>query len=170
MTKRKLKLKPRLKYSDKIANAICERLMAGESLRSITADKTMPSETTAYAWLARYPEFAEKYTRARARQADYWAEEILDIADDASNDWMRREGKHKGGHDENPGWVANGENLGRSRLRVEARKWLMSKLAPKKYGDKVELAGDPEAPVKQEVTTRLYDNLPPIDPPKEKES
>jgi hypothetical protein len=71
------------------------------------------------------------------------AEDILDIADNANNDWMERQGRD--GQD--LGWIANGENIQRSKLRVDSRKWLLSKLAPKKYGERQVLAGDPEAPL-----------------------
>jgi hypothetical protein len=70
--------------------------------------------------------------RAREEQADYFAEEILEIADDATNDWMERRDREGN----NIGWQENGEAMQRSRLRVDARKWLMSKMAPKKYGEK----------------------------------
>lgn len=60
------------------------------------------------------------------------AEGLLDISDDARNDWMRQHGKN------DEGWVANGENVHRSRLRVDTRKWLLSKMLPKKFGDKIE--------------------------------
>ena len=56
-------------------------------------------------------------------------EEILDIADDGSNDYMETKG----------GYKINSESIARSRLRIDARKWIMSKMQPKKYGDKLEL-------------------------------
>lgn len=80
--------------------------------------------------------------RAREAQADTLADELLDISDDARNDWMKR--NHG---DDDPGWVANGEHIQRSRLRVDTRKWIASKLKPKKYGDKLELASDPTSPL-----------------------
>ena len=88
-------------------------------------------------WLNRYPEFVTQYAHARNSQADHFAEEILEIADDGSNDYMTR----KQGDIEVE--VVNHDHIARSRLRVDARKWLMSKMAPKKYGDKVtnELVG-----------------------------
>lgn len=81
---------------------------------------------TVFRWLAQHGEFQEQYARAREAQADYLAEEILDIADDGTNDWMEREGNTLVDH----------EHISRSKLRVDARKWLMSKLLPKKYGDR----------------------------------
>lgn len=118
-------------YSDEIATAICVRLADGESLRSICADDTMPDKATVFRWLSKHEEFRDQYARARETQADALFDEILDIADDGHNDWMAR----KFGEEER--WVENGEALRRSALRVDARKWVVSKLLPKKYGDRV---------------------------------
>jgi hypothetical protein len=76
--------------------------------------------------------FREQYAKAREALLEHWAEEITEIADDGSNDWMERSEKKGGGYE------ANGEHIQRSRLRVDTRKWLLSKLAAKKYGDRVE--------------------------------
>jgi hypothetical protein len=122
-------------YTPERADEICRRLIEGESLRSICRDKNMPHAATVCRWLAdkRYADFREQYALAREMQADMLADETLEIADDARNDWMEREGK------DDAGWQANGENIQRSRLRVDQRKWYAGKLAPKKYGDKIEL-------------------------------
>lgn len=92
----------------------------------------MPSKTSVFRWLNDQPSFRDQYARAREAQAEHWADEILEIADDGSNDWMER--RLKDGATET---VIDHEHVTRSRLRVDSRKWLMSKLAPKKYGDKV---------------------------------
>lgn len=93
----------------------------------------MPCAATVFNWLRRHKEFVEQYEKAKEEQADALAEDILDIADDGTNDWMEREvGEGEG----NTGWKLNGEHVQRSRLRVDARKWIASKLKPKKYGDK----------------------------------
>lgn len=136
------------KYSDKLAARICERLAEGRSLREICGSDDMPPESTVRQWVVDDREgFSAQYARAREAQADLMAEEILDIADNASNDWMERNG------DDNEGWQVNGEHIQRSRLRVDSRKWLMSKLKPKKYGDKVQHSGDPDNPVQIIVGT-----------------
>jgi hypothetical protein len=114
-------------YSQEIVDEICARLSDGQSLRSICKSENLPSTTTVCKWLAKYPEFADQYARAREAQADYIADEILDIADDSSNDWMERDGLT----------VENGESIRRSQLRIDARKWLAGKLRPKKYSDKL---------------------------------
>ena len=123
-------------YTTDIADAICERLSDGRSLRSICLDDDMPSQTTVYRWLREDEAFQQQYARARAAQADAIFDEILDIADNSSNDWMERHGDDG----ENIGWRENGEAMNRARLRVDARKWMAGKLAPKKYGDKLDVA------------------------------
>lgn len=121
------------KFSTSVAEAICQRLAEGESLRSICTSEDMPVQSTVFRWLVKNEEFREQYTRAREAQADTLFDDILDIADDARNDWMERRGE------EDAGWQANGEHIQRSRLRVDARKWMAGKLAPKKYGDKQQM-------------------------------
>lgn len=130
-------------YSVETTTAICIRLGLGESLREICRDEVMPSKTTVMRWLAEHSEFRDQYASAREAQADYYAEEIIEISDDGTNDWMLR----KQGDDEIE--VENKEVLARSRLRVDTRKWLMARMAPKKYGDKVtqEHVGDPDKPL-----------------------
>ena len=113
---------------------ICERLVDGESLRSICSDKDMPAMSTVLVWLGDDALFAAQYARARENQADTLADEILEIADDARNDWMERNGQ------DDAGWQANGEHIQRSKLRVDARRWAASKLAPKKYGDRLDMS------------------------------
>jgi hypothetical protein len=124
-------------YTQETALTICERLICGESLRAICRDESMPGLTTVMQWLSRHAEFAVQYAHARDAQADTLADEILEICDDGTNDWMERlnrEGKVIG-------WSVNGEAVQRSRLRVDTRKWFASKLKPKKYGDKLTLDG-----------------------------
>jgi len=135
-------------YSDEIVEAICAGIREGKSVRSICLDKDMPCEAIVYVWLQDKPEFLEKYIRAREGQADYFAEEIIDIADNANNDYMEKKDRE----DQHIGWVENGEFLRRSHLRIEARKWLAARMAPKKYGDlkQVEMAGKDGGPIKTE--------------------
>jgi hypothetical protein len=80
--------------------------------------------------------FSQRYARARELQAHSIADELLEIADDGRNDWMQRLGKG----DDDPGWGLNGEHIQRSRVRIDTRKWMLSKMLPKSYGDKTEVA------------------------------
>lgn len=118
-------------FTQKIADEICGQIAEGRSLRAICGNEGMPDKATVLRWLAdeRYQSFRDQYARAREAQADALAEEILEIADD---------GKQDSYVDENGNTRTDQEVIGRSRLRVDARKWLASKLAPKKYGDKIE--------------------------------
>jgi hypothetical protein len=93
----------------------------------------MPCVATIFNWLRTQEGFLEQYEKAKEMQADSLAEDILDIADDGSNDWMERHDKEG----ENIGWQLNGEHVQRSRLRIDSRKWIASKLKAKKYGDKI---------------------------------
>lgn len=130
-------------FTQETADEICERIADGESLRAICSEDGMPDKATVFRWLAVNESFRDQYARARETQADTIFDEILDIADDGHNDWMKR----KFGDDER--WVENGEVLRRSALRIDARKWMAGKLRPKKYGDKVqqEISGPDGKPV-----------------------
>lgn len=121
-------------YSPELASLICERIASGESLRGICRGDDMPAASTVFRWLTEKPAFQEQYVRAREAQADNLFDEILEIADDGRNDWMERAGEDGQTGDS----VLNAEHIQRSKLRVDARKWYLSKLAPKKYGDKIE--------------------------------
>lgn len=120
-------------YSEATDLIICERIANGESLRSVCSDDDMPDAKTVYRWMNTNDGFRQRYARAREEQADAIADEILDIADDGRNDWMVRNGDDEGG------WQVNGEHIQRSRVRIDARKWLAAKLSPKKYGEKQEV-------------------------------
>jgi hypothetical protein len=121
-------------FTQQMADEICELLANGNSLRYICRDDAMPSMATVFRWLvSEEPEFRafrDQYARAREAQADYMAEDILAIADETDRDTIHTETGEK----------ADSEWIARSRLRVDARKWLASKMAPKKYGDKLDMS------------------------------
>lgn len=131
-------------YAPVIAAEICARISAGQSFRTISRDKDMPCIQTMFTWMRKHPEFMEQYVIAKQEQAEAMTEEMLDIADDGTNDWMEKLDDESG---EVYGWKVNGEHIQRSRLRVETRKWLASKLKPKKYGESTTLKGDAENPL-----------------------
>lgn len=133
-------------FTQDLADTICGRISEGESLRSVCRDESMPSTFTVMKWARENPEFSQQYAKARDALLEHWAEEITEIADDDSNDWMETHDK------DNAGYRANGEHINRSRLRVDTRKWLLSKLAAKKYGDRIsaELSGPDGGPIQTE--------------------
>lgn len=117
-------------FTQETADRLCEELAMGKSLRTICAAEDMPAVRTVFYWLRTYPEFLQQYTRAKEEAADAFVDEMLDISDNASNDWMEVHDK------DNPGYRLNGEAINRSRLRVDTRKWIAAKLKPKKYGER----------------------------------
>jgi disulfide oxidoreductase YuzD len=130
-------------YSEEIADAICELIATSDSgLERICAAEGMPSARAVYRWLEEHEAFRQKYARARELQGEYLALQVIAIADDGSADMAvryREDGSEYQAVDQ--------EHISRSRLRVDARKWLASKLAPKRYGDRLELAGDKDNPL-----------------------
>lgn len=139
-------------YDEAVAEVICDRLSAGETLASICADPEMPCKTAVYNWRRRFPAFARAYARAREDQADSYVDEIIDIADDKSKDVIRK--ARKDGTVEE---VVNDEAIQRARLRIDTRKWTAAKLRPQAYGDKVgvEHSGPGGAPIEINSTVGL---------------
>lgn len=124
-----------MEYDPETGDKICDMLAQGYSLKSICEDDDMPGMTTVFKWLRTHEEFAKLYAQAREAQADTLADEIQDIVDDGRNDWVERTDERTG----RTRIVLNEEAIARSRLRMDARKWIASKLKPKKYGDKVDV-------------------------------
>ena len=128
-------------FTEALAAEICRRLAEGETLRSVCRDKAMPDKATILRWLAdkKKADFRERYVYAREMQADALFDEALEIADDASGDWaVDKDGKK----------VLDHENIQRSRLRVDTRKWAAGKMAPKRYGDKLQHTGEGGGPIR----------------------
>jgi hypothetical protein len=120
------------KKTKALAAKICQQLAQGKSMRTVCKAKSMPNAATVFRWLADDKEFSEQYARAKEESADAMSEDMLDIADNVSlhpND---------------------------KRVRIDTRKWLASKLKPKKYGDKLTHIGDENEPV--HVITRRIRN------------
>ena len=127
-------------FNQDTADRICERLAGGESLSAICLSDDMPPRKTVSQWVEDNKQFSACYARAREIGYDLMAEEILVISDDS---------KHDVEVDENGQKRMNAEYVARSRLRVDTRKWLLAKMLPKKYGDRVEQhhTGDADRPV-----------------------
>jgi hypothetical protein len=125
-------------YTPELAAEICERLACGESLRAICRDDHMPSDFAVRSWAINdVAGFSSRYTCARDFGLDVLADELLDISN-TPVEGVRREESDDGVK------VVREDMLGHRRLQVDARKWYLSKLAPKKYGDRqaVELSGN----------------------------
>lgn len=129
-------------YTPELADRLCEEIStSSKSLKTICAMDGMPSVRTVLRWLRedkggeenKTKGFCAQYARAKEEQADYLTEEMIDIADNGSNDFMTITKGDISYEVENKEWTS------RSKLRVETRKWAASKLKPKKYGDKLDL-------------------------------
>jgi hypothetical protein len=112
-------------YSSEIGMTICERLVAGESLGAICADAGMPAKATVFRWLDRNEEFRCLYALARELLTQDFADEILEIADDSTDDWIEYRGK-----DGKVRRVFNLDNILRARLRIAVRKRHLVGLMP----------------------------------------
>jgi hypothetical protein len=137
-------------FSQELADEICERLANGESLRAILRDDHMPASSSVFRWLADDArlEFREQYARAREAQADTIADEILTIADTPLLATITIDkqiavavGNNGGSELQDVTETRTSDAVDRSKLMVDARKWFASKLAPKKYGDRIEHDG-----------------------------
>ena len=124
-------------YTKKVAEEICNRLAEGESVYEISRNEWMPHIRTVYRWLADNEEFRHQYTHAREMQGYTHAGMAIEAA-------------------------KNAKDAGLGRLAYDALKWHASKLAPKVYGDKTEVAvvGPGGGPVQsQSVTVSTADPI-----------
>jgi len=123
-------------YTDEIADEICRRIAAGETLTAICLDEDMPPIRTVTGWLMRRADFGAKYAQAREVQAHVEAEQIREIADNAYEDYYidYKEGPNG---ERVPYVVVNNESVKRAQLRIEARKWRAGVLNRRVYGNSV---------------------------------
>ena len=119
-------------WTAELEASICEKITEGETIRAICKSPGFPSAPALYRHIVDSPSFREQYARAKEAQMEAMAEEIIDIADRADSE---------------------GHNV--ARLQVDTRKWLMSKLAARRYGDKVQVGGDPGNPIQAEITVNF---------------
>jgi hypothetical protein len=103
-------------YLPEVADDICGLLAEGESLRRICQRPGMPNKSTVFRWLHEHQDFCDQYAHAREVQAETLIEETLEIADDC---------------------IADQAEVAKAKLRVDTRKWFITKVAPKKYGELV---------------------------------
>jgi hypothetical protein len=117
------------KFSEELFETICNKIgKSSDGLQKICESEGV-SAVAFYSWVKEDKELLNRYAHARELQAEYLADQILDIADDKTGDLVDSEFGQQG----------NAANVARSKLQVEARKWIAAKLKPKKYGDKVEI-------------------------------
>lgn len=120
-------------YTQELADRICSQLAEGLSLRTVCSAEEMPDKSTVFRWLRQHEQFRDQYARAKEESTDALAEEIIDISDESIE-------VVKKGADKKSSALAQVQ-----RLRVDTRKWIMSKMKPKKYGDQLDLTSGGEA-------------------------
>jgi len=111
--------KPPFNWTPEVEGDLINRIMRGQVIADICGpdrDSFIPSETTFYKHLSQSESFAEDYARAKEVQAHREFDEIRKLADEATP-----------------------ENVHVKRLQIDARKWRAGKMAPKKYGDKLDV-------------------------------
>ena len=134
---------------EELFTKIFSAIESGYSLRKALSYVKLSSKTF-YEWLdyEGNEEKVKQYARACEDRADFMADEILDIADSSEGDLYV---------DDNGDTKIDGNTVQRARIQIDARKWLMSKMAPKKYGDKIQLGGDEDNPINVKFDiTKVY--------------
>ena len=122
-------------YTKELGDEICPRISKGESLRSIEKDSRMPSAVTVYSWLLdeeKYADFFKQYARARDTQAEVIFEELQELSDESVEDIA--------GDDK-----SDGARVQARKLQVDTRKWILARMKPRKYGDKMDVTSDGKA-------------------------
>ena len=137
-------------YSTAMTSRILYRLMGGESIKAMTRDPSMPSSATIYKWLHEYPDFAAAYKIARQAQAEHFAEEVVEIADELpvyrdaqGNVILDKEGK--------PTFDIN--LLKHNEIKIKARQWAAAAYNRKRYGQVKEVSENTEDVVTIEQTS-----------------
>lgn len=120
---------------EELFQKVLDEIEKGEPLGQTLSKPEMPSRTSFYGWLNEFEGYSERYARACELRADAIFEEIIEIADDSTNDSLYTV----------KGEVQNTEWVNRSRIKIDARKWVLSKMQPKKYGDKIDVTSGNEA-------------------------
>ena len=134
----------RYKLTPEAIDAICAWMGDGKSLRSYCDQPGAPSKSTVMEWLAADEQFRTRLACAREMQADALFDECLDIADDGRNDtFTDRQGNTR----------TDTDVVQRSKLRIDTRMRIASKLNPKKYGEKLQLDVDDKRPTTPEART-----------------
>lgn len=119
------------KYTAELAEVLLSRISSGESVRSIARDPEMPAQSTIFDWALHHPEFSVQYDKAVDVRMEIRAEEIEELAETM-------------------------EDLQRAKLVIDTKKWNMSKLKPKRFGDKLDL--DPNDKGIQPLMVKIIGN------------
>ncbi len=125
-----------VRFSEDLAREICIAISNSTlGIRDLCKMHShWPNANTIMEWKIMHPSFGELYARAKQSQVEILVDEIVQIADDTTHDTLTKTNK-----DGDEYYVPNSEYINRSRIRIDTRKWLASKLIPKLYGDKIQV-------------------------------
>ena len=118
------------RYCQKLAHVILTRIADGEGLREICRDPAMPDRSTVLRWVQKHDAFRRDYERAREAQIEWFAEEMLNIAFDRT---------HGDAASSKDGVGKGRDTVAWAKLQIDTMKWLMSKFAPTRFGDRLEV-------------------------------
>jgi hypothetical protein len=138
------------KYTEEIADQICDLVSNGVNLRKVCRMEGMPAWRTVYDWVVAHPEFATRLARAREMGYDSLAEEALEISN-TPHIGQKKVFSSGAGEDEDSMTVTEDDMLGHRKLQIETRLKLLAVWDPKRYGNKVQLGGDGGNPIKVEA-------------------
>ena len=140
------------KFTKELGEEICRRIASGRTTLSVSKDEDMPHRETIALWVLdeKKKEFSDLYARARNLLLEHWSDEIVEIAQDDSRDVLETTTSYtdsKGNVTERDEKRSDNTAVNRDKLRTDSRKWLLSKLKPERYGDKLELNGKDGGPL-----------------------
>jgi hypothetical protein len=122
-------------WTPELEELILGGLMSGRMLTEICREPDMPSVMSVHNWRTQdRGGFAARYRQAREIGCETIADEMVDIADDRSQDWLVRTNK-----DGTREAFLDPDRISRARMRFDARRWRLSKIMPRTYGDRIDL-------------------------------
>ena len=114
------------KFTPELGETICELIACGSLMKDAAREVGIPPETVCR-WVAKHEDFREAYATARVLRTEVWAEELVEIADDASHDYRI---------DQEGNCIFDAENVHRARLRIDTLKWQLVRLDPRLWGNR----------------------------------
>lgn len=119
-------------FTKKLGDKICQEIANGWSIRTVCGAENMPSLSSVFKWIREKPEFSQQYARATEERTEAHSESLLEMGDDAIEKAQEVDPK------------ASGAVVQAYKLKADNLKWSMSKMKPKKYGDKLDLTSGGE--------------------------
>ena len=114
-------------YTKELGDSVCESISNGWSIRTVCTEETMPGLTTVFKWIREIPEFAQQYAQACEERTEAHSEALLEMGEEAIEKAQEVDPK------------ASGAVVQAYKLKADNLKWSMSKMKPKKYGDRLDL-------------------------------